>query len=532
MIKLRDLLAVSRLGLSLRAVDSGLDSWLRWALVVEDFDDIEHLTGGELVLTTGRWHSGAADGDRFACALVQRRVSAMGFAAPPGHSVPRDVLEACERWRLPLAEIPAETSPQEVAESAITLILDRRSAGLTQWVQREQSFTSALGAGGGVSSVLDVLSREHGIRIWLLTPGAVFRPSAQPPPLDADLRTVAEAAARQRDSFAVLLSGHVRASVFPLELQTRRGRPVAHLVCEAADEALSSDVRLIVEQALSFLALELRALRTIRDARRRFGGEFVRRVATGDATSEDLGAWARALGVEPRGHVTCVVVQAPRSANVGIEDFGDALENMADALGMARIVAAGEQEASAFLFADRVHGETERAIDCARLLLEPELDPVGGAIGTSSVIAKDVSDVVRTLLDARQVCLLNILRERDPAPKVDAPDPPLSAVLISGDERARSALYSTVLAPLVSYDEDHGSELIRTLDVFLSACGQWSASAAQLGIHVNTLRYRLARIEKFTGRDLGSMADRVDFFVALRTSESAIASGEPAPMRS
>jgi DNA-binding PucR family transcriptional regulator len=45
----------------------------------------------------------------------------------------------------------------------------------------------------------------------------------------------------------------------------------------------------------------------------------------------------------------------------------------------------------------------------------------------------------------------------------------------------------------------------------------WSVAAAKLGIHVNTLRYRLARIEKHTGRDLDSMADRADFYLALRS---------------
>jgi DNA-binding PucR family transcriptional regulator len=34
---------------------------------------------------------------------------------------------------------------------------------------------------------------------------------------------------------------------------------------------------------------------------------------------------------------------------------------------------------------------------------------------------------------------------------------------------------------------------------------------------VNTLRHRLRRIEQLTGRDLGSMEDRVDLWIALRS---------------
>jgi DNA-binding PucR family transcriptional regulator len=35
-------------------------------------------------------------------------------------------------------------------------------------------------------------------------------------------------------------------------------------------------------------------------------------------------------------------------------------------------------------------------------------------------------------------------------------------------------------------------------------------------VHVNTVRYRVKRVEELTGKDLSTMADRVDFFLALR----------------
>lgn len=35
-------------------------------------------------------------------------------------------------------------------------------------------------------------------------------------------------------------------------------------------------------------------------------------------------------------------------------------------------------------------------------------------------------------------------------------------------------------------------------------------------VHVNTLRYRIRRIEELTGRDLSRFDERVDFFLALR----------------
>ena len=73
-----------------------------------------------------------------------------------------------------------------------------------------------------------------------------------------------------------------------------------------------------------------------------------------------------------------------------------------------------------------------------------------------------------------------------------------------------------LLGPLVAYDERHRAELLPTLREFLACSGSWHACAATMYVHVNTVRYRIRRIEELTGRDLSSLDDQVDFFLALR----------------
>ena len=73
-----------------------------------------------------------------------------------------------------------------------------------------------------------------------------------------------------------------------------------------------------------------------------------------------------------------------------------------------------------------------------------------------------------------------------------------------------------LLGPLAEYDARHNAELLPTLRSFLACDGSWSACAARMYVHVNTVRYRIGRIEALTGRDLSALADRVDFFLALR----------------
>jgi hypothetical protein len=82
----------------------------------------------------------------------------------------------------------------------------------------------------------------------------------------------------------------------------------------------------------------------------------------------------------------------------------------------------------------------------------------------------------------------------------------------------RRAFTARLLDPLRDYDRKHRAELIPTLEAFLDSDGSWTRCAARLHLHVNTLRYRVGRIEQLTGRDLSRLEDKLDFFLALRMS--------------
>ncbi|MFF9897902.1 MULTISPECIES: PucR family transcriptional regulator [Streptomyces] len=82
----------------------------------------------------------------------------------------------------------------------------------------------------------------------------------------------------------------------------------------------------------------------------------------------------------------------------------------------------------------------------------------------------------------------------------------------------RRAFTARLLDPLREYDRRHRAELIPTLEAFLDSDGSWTRCATRLHLHVNTLRYRVGRIEQLTGRDLSRLEDKLDFFLALRMS--------------
>ena len=85
------------------------------------------------------------------------------------------------------------------------------------------------------------------------------------------------------------------------------------------------------------------------------------------------------------------------------------------------------------------------------------------------------------------------------------------------------AFYAEYLGALESYDERHGTELIRTLEGFFTHHGNHVRAAEALHLHRNTLLYRLARIQAISGLDLDDAEVRLAAQVALRLRPLAAA---------
>ncbi len=79
------------------------------------------------------------------------------------------------------------------------------------------------------------------------------------------------------------------------------------------------------------------------------------------------------------------------------------------------------------------------------------------------------------------------------------------------------ALALDLLRPLLEDDERGRGQLLETLRVYLEQHGRASAAAAQLGVHRNTLRYRLDRIESLLGVDLEAANVQLILQLILRT---------------
>ncbi|MFJ4714087.1 PucR family transcriptional regulator [Streptomyces sp. NPDC088785] len=95
----------------------------------------------------------------------------------------------------------------------------------------------------------------------------------------------------------------------------------------------------------------------------------------------------------------------------------------------------------------------------------------------------------------------------------------LGALLAGVPASVRAAYSRTVLGPLFDARTASAAALLETLRAFLTRDGSWARTAEALHLHVNTVHYRVRRIEHFTGRDLSRLSDRLDLWTALMCRE-------------
>jgi hypothetical protein len=89
-------------------------------------------------------------------------------------------------------------------------------------------------------------------------------------------------------------------------------------------------------------------------------------------------------------------------------------------------------------------------------------------------------------------------------------------LLARPDGNDLQSLVDTWIGPLIDYDREHRSELLKTLVAYLNEFGALEATASKLFVHRNSLRYRLVRIAELTGWDLNDPEQRFHLDLACR----------------
>jgi DNA-binding PucR family transcriptional regulator len=106
--------------------------------------------------------------------------------------------------------------------------------------------------------------------------------------------------------------------------------------------------------------------------------------------------------------------------------------------------------------------------------------------------------------------------ERVPEAGLVVAEDHLAALLIAADPELAAELAAVRLAPLQEITGAQRGKLAETLRAWVDRPGQVQAIAATLGVHPQTVRYRMTRLRELFGERLEDPEARFELAVALR----------------
>ncbi|MCX5172257.1 PucR family transcriptional regulator [Streptomyces antibioticus] len=557
-MRLRALLDTDALGLRLLGGGDELDRSVRGVMTTDLRDPSRYLSGGELVLTGLAWRRDAADSEPFVRILAQAGVAALAAGEAELADVPEDLVTACARHRLPLFAVHESVAFATITEHVVRQVSGERAGDLAAVVDRHRRMMTSGPAGGGPDVVLDLLGTDLDLRAWVLSPTGRLIAGSKAPGRSGSGELWGRLAAEHLAAVRTGRPGPHRVqvdgttySLFPV-----RGGGRAPQGARDARESVLSDWLLAVDAdagdwaaerldllhgVTQLIAVERDRRDAARTVRRRLAQEVLELVQTGAAPAE-IAARLRVaapvllpgLGTAPHWQVVVARVEwddggleAGRIAQALLEEILVDPQATGPEPSDRIAVAHTGDEAVALVPLPAVSAEHDSAETglLADALLTAVREPLTAGLDGDGRLTLGVSAAVLSAEGLR-----GALEEARHARRVAAARP--GRVCAAGHQElashvlllpfvpddVRRAFTARLLDPLREYDQRHRAELIPTLEAFLDCDGSWTRCAARLHLHVNTLRYRVGRIEQLTSRDLSRLEDKLDFFLALRMS--------------
>jgi len=363
------------------------------------------------------------------------------------------------------------------------------------------SITEAVESGAGLPDVVRAAARALEASLVLLDrSGSVLAVAARSP---ADERSLLDGAA----------------GVATIELRVADA-PVGQLRMRARAQPGPALVRLVT----TLVASEVERVRAPARASQEASATFVRAILNRELLDADeIVARGTELGVDLLSGGSVLVARA--RAHVPTEEGWRArvlatAERGARAVVSTAIAAPAEHEASAAEVVLLVPGNDDlvarRAAEGVLRELRAGLPGHTFAIGRSRV-ATDPLDLHRAANEA--LLAVNVAEGDEERPLLAFEQTGAYRLLLSAmseDPGELQRFYAETVEPLVAYDEQYETELVRTVEAFLDNDGNVVGTAQKLFTHRHTIRYRLERVRELSGLDVGSTDGREKLSLGLK----------------
>ncbi|GAA0502434.1 PucR family transcriptional regulator [Deinococcus depolymerans] len=509
-MRVTEALNLPSLGTARRVGQGDLNRVVGVAHVVDVPDTARWVTPGTFLLSTGlSWPRDAQELAAFGEGLAACEPAAVVLATPHFFTAfPPQVAAALAARGIPALELPYEVPFAQVVQEIHAHVLQEQADVLRRSERIHRALTRAA-LSGNLSDVAHTLAEGLGRHAVVLgRDGLPLTPGPAP-----DGGAAAAALARPGSHPRELAGG----TLVPVVLRGGReggvwvsgpaGRGDAHPGGSVPGAAQELAVR-AAEHAATVAGLLLLAQHDAEVREARLGYAFVDTVLEGRFT-DDPTAQERAarLGFDPDGEyaVGLLVLRDPLPLTAegfaGRERAAQALRQVLGSLGTAPLVSVTLNTVW-FLLPARLSPERV----WARLGWPAGPQAPGGMVYSrvrrgAAGVAEGRAETLTLAAHARPGQLRSYAEVLVPR-------------ALSGDRAAQADLTGQLLGPLAAVRG--GRELRRTVEALCATAFSQVETAARLGIHANTLRYRMERIEALTGRPLALPETRSLWWLALQ----------------
>ncbi|MFI1383570.1 PucR family transcriptional regulator [Embleya sp. NPDC020886] len=515
-LRIADLVALPDLHLAVAAGAEHLDRRVEAAHVSELLTPGHWLQGGELLMTIGLLLP-MTDAD---CTAYVRDVADAGACALvlglgrelPHQRAPEPLIRAARAAGLPLLTVPDEVPFIAVTKAVFEARAARQRLALEHAFEAQRRLTIAAASGNGVLATLRAWRAATGVDAIVADPvGRLVADSLAGPPEAPGADGSADAVALLAASGDLLRRVAARglhgsgsssdARGLRFEVQPLGARRLRGLLVLAGP--VESAARLLVSGLVSLLSLELERRHLADEPVRRRRAALLGRLLAPGTTAEqarDVLAAAGLAADEVRGVVVGPAADPARVDPAGADGAqADAAELAAD---LALAVPGGLV---------RVAGGAVEAVLGAELDVRAVLGRFapGRPAGIGPAGAAEAAGA--SIRQARSLLAVS----RAAGQPVEARHGTASRLLLGlADARTLAGYADAVLGPIDAADPS--GELAATLATWLETGGSWDETSRRLDVHRHTVRNRVDKAMRLTGRRPEDGDDRFDLWLAAR----------------
>ncbi|WP_010272856.1 PucR family transcriptional regulator [Paenibacillus senegalensis] len=521
------------------AGEQGLDREIDHITVMEVPDVIQWLKGHDLLLTSLYPIKDDEDSIRALVGQLQE-VGSSALAIKTSRyvdEIPEVILEEGNRLNLPIIEIDAEISYLDIMTPLMEFILghhaheDHRLEVFFQWV------TELAMGGKGIPAMIEACEQITGNRITLESELPVLERRitvGEPAPLTRLQKN--ELRMNKRSiRMARLLNGQaLECIVAPLMLNDEL---YGYVTCWPTEHPFEGRELVILDRMIPLLALEFLKVKTRFDVEQAFKDDFLSEVLTGHAQDEDevitrghLFGWDfskdyQVLAISLQAdNVDRDAVQAQEFKRKWLQKVHDLLvfSTAKPIIGQRKehvIVLIQLAELPDFQGALPPSASVrEQIITFADYLRKQLCQEFSGASCTIGIgrfypglqgIQEGYSEAVRSIQLGRSVWGNNS--------SIYFGDLGIYRILSRfHDRKELEALFNETVGKLVDYDEKNNAKLAETLFQYFAKDCSLAETADSMFVHVNTLKYRLQKIEQLTGCSVHRAEDRLRLHIGMK----------------